>query len=177
MQSLPDENPAAVGHLPPERTWRREWRPAAVGVDSHDQMVYPTVEQAEQIWHFFDGQVESISGGRFMATRFKDANLIVATVGQNPVIMNLFLGSTDPFRGWHCPYYDQMRPAPEVAFLQKGNGKLVFHTLLLPVVGEASFAPVFTVTADSYHIEFRQNQWDIRAPADGDWQLVGSAHD
>jgi len=135
------------------------------------------VQQAEQIWHFYDGEVGPVSGGRFMATRFKDANLIMTTIGQNPVTVNVFLGSKDPFRGWHCPYYDQMRPAPEVAYLQNGNRKIVFHTLLFPILGEVSIMPEFTTTLNGYRIEFQRNKWEIIAPEDGEWQLVGNTRD
>ncbi len=130
------------------------------------------VQEAEQVWHYYDGIIESVANGRFMVTRFKDANLILTTLGPNPVAVNTFLGSKNPFRGWHCPYYDQMRPAPEVAFLQKGIGKIVFHTLLFPVAGEASLMPQFTVTLHGYRIEFQGKHWEIIAPEDGEWHLA-----
>jgi hypothetical protein len=129
------------------------------------------VEQAEQIWHFYDGEIAPIDDGQFVTTRFKDANLILATRAQNPVAVNVFLGSKDPFRGWHCPYYDQMRPAPEVACLQKGIGKIVFHTLLFPVIGEALTLPEFWVTPQGYRIKFLERQWEIITPEDDEWHL------
>jgi hypothetical protein len=149
-------------------------------VKPHFWVVRDTIEgqnvrHAEQIWHFYDGEVALSPGDRSMAvavTQFQDANLILITVGQNPIAVGTFLGSEEPFRGWHCPYYDQMRPAPEVACLQTGNGRLVFHTLLFPVVGEARAMPQFTVTLRGYRVEFQGEEWEIIAPQGDVWQLA-----
>jgi hypothetical protein len=65
-----------------------------------------------------------------------------------------------------------MRPAPEVACLQTGNGRLVFHTLLFPVLGEAHATPQFTVTCSGYRVEFQGEKWEIIAPQGDVWQLA-----
>jgi hypothetical protein len=70
-----------------------------------------------------------------------------------------------------------MRPSPEVAYLQNGNRKIVFHTLLFPILGEVSIMPEFTTTLNGYRIEFQRNKWEIIAPEDGEWQLVGNTRD
>ena len=152
-------------------------------VKPHFWVVRDTIEgqdvrQAEQIWHFYDGEVALIADDPSMAavaTQFQDANLILITVGQNPIAASTFLGSKDPFRGWHCPYYDQLRPAPEVACPQTGDGRLVFHTLLFPVVGEVGDMPQFTVTARGYRVEFQGEEWEIVAPRGDAWQLATTA--
>ena len=66
--------------------------------------------------------------------------------------------------GWHCPYYDQMRPVPELSYTQTGTGPLVFHTLLFPVAGKAELMPEFSVEAGMYRVAYAGTTWRIEVP-------------
>ena len=130
------------------------------------------VNQAEQIWHYYDGEVSADPSGKYMVTNFPDANLVMTSIGSNPVEVKTFKGSKEPFRGWHCPYYDQMRPAPEVTYQQKGKNQIVFHTLIFPVTGAAKVMPAFEVSATGYRVSYQGKQWEISAPQNGAWKLL-----
>ena len=130
------------------------------------------IHQAEQIWHFYDGEVTPDASGQFMMTNFSDTNLIMASAGKNDIEVKTYKGSQEPFRGWHCPYYDQMRPAPEVAYTQKGTNQIVFHTLIFPVLGEAKVMPRFEITSSGYLVCFQGRKWEISAPENSDWHLL-----
>jgi hypothetical protein len=130
------------------------------------------VKRAEQIWHFFDGEVISQPGSSFVVTRFEDANLIIASLGAKEIRVNLFNGSTRPFRGWHCPCYDQLRPAPELSYLQDGEERITFHTLIFPVSGKITTLPVFKITTKGYCVSYRGANWEISAPENQEWRLL-----
>ncbi|MGE5549926.1 MAG: heparinase II/III family protein [Bacteroidota bacterium] len=125
--------------------------------------------EAEQLWHYYDGPIAPDPSGRFLVTDFPDANLILATAGGNPVEANVWTGSEDPIRGWHCPYYDQKRPAPELSFRQRGRDEIVFHTLIFPVQGRPAEMPGFDVTPEGYAVRYGGKTWVIRAPGEGEW--------
>lgn len=129
---------------------------------------------AEQVWHFYDGELEEVPvpGGRGFVTRFPDNNLFLMTTGTNEVTAETWLGAKDPFRGWHCPYYDQMRPAPEVSFRQHGRDEIVFHTLIFPVEGEPGEIPSFTATVRGYEVKRNGELWRVDTPAGDDWRMA-----
>jgi hypothetical protein len=127
--------------------------------------------EAEQIWHFYDGELRPLPGGGFLATDFDDANLIIGSFGGGKVEAQVFMGSEDPIRGWHCPYYDQLRPAPELSYRQWGTGQIVFHTLIFPVRGKVTDQPKLEVTKEGYRIEFQGKLWEIIAPELGEWRF------
>ncbi len=129
------------------------------------------LQQAEQIWHFYDGTLTIAPGGRGMMTQFDDANLIIISYGGELTELMKYEGSQEPFRGWHCPYYDQLRPAPELAYTRRGNGKIVFDTLIFPVLGTIRTIPDFEVTSQGYRVAFGGRDWEIIAPCQGKWQL------
>lgn len=130
------------------------------------------VVEAEQIWHYYDGEVTPDPSGRYMVTDFEDANLILASIGGSRVEAKVFKGLQDPIRGWHCPYYDQMRPAPEVSYRQKGKEAIVFHTLIFPIKGKVRSLPLFEVSQTGYRLAFEGKTWEIIAPRDGEWVLM-----
>lgn len=128
--------------------------------------------QAEQIWHYYDGDVQADARGEYMVTAFEDANLLMCTIGNNQVESQVFKGSEELMRGWHCPYYDQMRPAPELSYKQKGQDEIVFHTLIFPVKGKVNEVPTFTVTQSGYKVSYQGKSWEIIAPMLGEWKLA-----
>jgi len=133
----------------------------------------PGVTHADQLWHFLEGPVRSIDDSRTIwATDFPDCNLIVQSRGGEKIESQLYEGQKKPFfAGWHCPYYDQLRPAPEVRFSVRRSGRIVFHTLLLPVEGPVSEVPHFAYSENNYSIRYGELNLRIHAPADGDWSL------
>jgi hypothetical protein len=135
-----------------------------------DEVFAKGEHEAEQVWHYYDGDLKQ--NGDAWVTQFDDANLILQTIGQNMVVPTYYKGSDDPIAGWHCPYYDIKRPAPELRLKQTGNDKIVFHTLLFPVQGKVDTFPTFEVTDGGYKVSFAVNTWIIKAPSVGEWKLV-----
>lgn len=86
-----------------------------------------------QIWHMADGTMKKCQNGYL--SEFEDANLVILQLNQPE--MEYFCGSEEPFKGWNCPSYDHMVPAPEVDVHLSGTGPVVFETLLFPVKGKA----------------------------------------
>ena len=127
--------------------------------------------QAEQVWHFYEGWVSLDAGGRSFRTDFPDANLFVCSVGENGVESRLFEGSRDPLRGWHCPYYGRMRPAPELSYSQHGSERIVFHTLLFPIEGRPEAPPDFAITPGGYRVSWQGLIREIEAPEAGKWRI------
>jgi len=104
-------------------------------------------------------------------TQFDDANLVLQTIGQNGIAPTYYKGSEEPIAGWHCPYYDIRRPAPELRLKQEGTDKIVFNTLLFPVQGKTETLPTFEVFDSGYNVTFTGNTWTIKAPSVGEWRL------
>lgn len=127
--------------------------------------------EAEQIWHFYDGDLMPDASGRFMVTGYNDANLIIGSLGNGSVQTDVYKGLEEPIRGWHCPYYDQLRPAPELAYRQKGRERIIFHTLVFPVKGRVSEMPNFEITQFGYRVSYQGRTWEIDAPEMGEWRL------
>jgi hypothetical protein len=130
----------------------------------------PGLHHAEQVWHFLEGPLRALNEeNTIWCTDFEDANLILVSEGK----ASQFEGQKDPiFAGWHCPYYNQLRPAPELRFRQDGTREIVFHTLLLPVTGKVTSAPAFEVRPEAYHIHHDNLSITVRAPSKADWFLV-----
>lgn len=84
-----------------------------------------------QVWHMAEGALQTCESGCF--SQFEDANFIMLQLN-NPE-MELFHGSEDPFKGWNCPSYDHLSPAPEINVSLRGSDCVVFETLLYPVRG------------------------------------------
>ena len=126
-----------------------------------------TVEEHEPelIFHYREGDV--VKKEDAFVTTFEDANLILKTVSDKSLNTVIYKGSEEPFRGWHCPYYDQRIPAPEVGIKQKGSGKLVFHTLLFPVLGEVNEIPELQVVEDGYVVTYNNTTWNVKVGEDG----------
>lgn len=135
-----------------------------------DSMIGEGKHTAEQIWHYYDGEVQLENN--YALTQFNDANLILYSTGDNSVEAACYKGSEEPIRGWHCPYYDQLRPAPEVSYTQEGNEVINFHTLIFPVKGEVSELPVLKRVPDGYRVQYQDIVWNISAPESGQWKLI-----
>jgi len=134
-----------------------------------DTIEGPGLTHAEQLWHFLEGPVKSLNTERTAwSTDFDDHNLLLLSTGHTTV----YEGQREPFfAGWHCPYYDQLRPAPELRFRQEDGKRIVFHTLLLPVTGRVSSIPDFRIMKNGYKIEWENKRFHIHAPSDSDWFL------
>jgi hypothetical protein len=131
------------------------------------------VNDAQQLWHFYDGELkQSAKDASLWHTQFDDANLIIQSLGDGKMSTQTYLGSKNPIAGWHCPYYDIERPAPELRFKQEADGSIVFNTLLFPVSGPVVELPKFEVTASGYTISYAGKSWTITAPAKGKWTLA-----
>ncbi len=139
-----------------------------------DTIAGPNVERAEQLWHFFDGAIAPVGGDQgTWSTDFDDSNLIVKTIGDGEITANKYEGQKEPFiAGWHCPYYDIIRPAPELRFEQKAKDEIVFHTLIAPVKGKVSSAPIFTFDGSAYHVNVDGKEVTINTTADGPWTIA-----
>ena len=102
-----------------------------------------TAEQAHrytQIWHTVGGQVER--EGNVCFSCFEDANFVMVQCGDPEI--EIFCGSEEPFKGWNCPAYDHLVPAPQIEASLTGQ-TVVFETLILPTRGpvDRSMLPVF----------------------------------
>jgi len=126
----------------------------------------------EQIWHYLEGEIKMDPTGEYQYTDFEDANLITKTLGNSSINKSIYKGSEQPFRGWHCPYYDDMSPAPELSFVQKGDSEIVFHTLLFPIKGKVGSLPTFEFEGNNYNVALENNSWTIQAPKEGEWILL-----
>ena len=134
-----------------------------------DTIEGPGITHVDQLWHFFEGPLKALNDeGSAWSTEFEDSNLVLLSDGQSA----LHEGQKEPFiSGWHCPYYDQLRPAPELRFTQKGEERITFHTLLLPVNGPVTSAPDFQYSNDHYTVRHRETSFRIRTPSGRNWVL------
>ena len=121
--------------------------------------------EAEVIFHFREGDLQSIDNAIF--TKFDDSNLIVKSTSDNDLKFKTFKGSKSPFRGWHCPYYDQIIEAPELSIKQKGSGTLVFNTLLYPVRGIVDEVPSFKATEEGYIVSYKGSITEVKIDIEG----------
>jgi hypothetical protein len=139
-----------------------------------DTIEGPGLTHADQLWHFFEGPVRSLDeAGSIWATDFADSNLVVQFHDTASGESRLYEGQKTPFfAGWHCPYYDQLRPAPEVRRSIRATGRIVFHTLLLPVKGPVTEVPEFRMTDQAYDVDCGELSFRVHAPDDGDWSLT-----
>ncbi|WP_058486803.1 alginate lyase family protein [Defluviitalea phaphyphila] len=115
--------------------------------------------EAEVIFHYREGDLLERDG--VYITQFDDANLVLKTISDKTIIINVYKGSEEPFRGWHCPYYDQMEPAPELSIKQKGIGKMIFNTLLFPIKGKVKEIPKYEVTSNKHIVEYNNVRYTI----------------
>ena len=124
-----------------------------------------------QIWHTAGGRMER--DGNVCYSCFEDVNLVLVQCG-NPEI-EIVCGSENPFKGWNCPSYDHMIPAPQIESSMTGR-KVVFETLLLPVRGAVNpqELPVFSKTETEkktfYKIDFEGKQ--VVVEAGESWRLL-----
>lgn len=118
---------------------------------------------AEQLWHFMPVGLSVIDGGQYVFTNYSDANLIMATINDadNSGTLSTFEGCENPFRGWYCPSYDNLVPAPEAAFKKYGKQQVTFETLLLPIKGVVNTMPIFKKTNDGYYVSHEGKEWNI----------------
>lgn len=137
-----------------------------------DTIEGPGVESATQLWHFHDGPLMKMdTAGSCYCTAFVDSNLILKFTCDNETSASVYEGQKEPFiAGWHCPYYDQIRPAPELRISQEGAGKIVFHTLLVPVSGKAQEMPSLEFDGEHFRVCIGGKSCTIHAPLEGSWQ-------
>lgn len=126
--------------------------------------------EAELIFHYKEGNLIEKNGA--FATDFDTSNLVLIPLGENPLKTEIFKGSEAPFRGWHCPYYDQIEAAPELSVKQKGAGKIVFNTLLFPVKGKVTEMPEYYLERDSHVVEFGGVTYTAKIGVDGYCKVV-----
>lgn len=87
-----------------------------------------------QIWHMAEGSMEKYDMVFF--STFDDANLVMLQLNQPEI--KYYRGSEEPFKGWNCPAYNQLVPAPEIDVCLSGRGTVVFETLLFPIKGKVN---------------------------------------
>ncbi|NDV63413.1 hypothetical protein G0Q06_13185 [Puniceicoccales bacterium CK1056] len=134
-----------------------------------DTIEGPGITHADQLWHFFEGPLKPLNEERSAwSTDFPDSNLIILSPGRATV----YEGQKEPFiAGWHCPYYDQLRPAPELRFTQQGSKRITFHTLLLPVDGPVTSMPDFSWSENAYTVQHGPVGFQVSAPCSGIWTI------
>ncbi len=88
-------------------------------------------------------------------SNFESANLVICQLN-NPEV-SYFKGSEQPFKGWNCPSYDHMVPAPELNYSLRESGRVVFETLIFPVeeVVDPKDLPKFSKAQSEYLVEFK----------------------
>jgi hypothetical protein len=139
-----------------------------------DTVTGESVETATQLWHYYEGTVKPINEARTAwRTDFPDSNLLLISKGGGGTSATVYSGQKEPFiAGWHCPCYDQIRPAPELRIEQAGSERIVFHTLLMPVDGRGGEIPEFSYQNNEYTICTEAGKWRVAAPEEGDWEYV-----
>lgn len=110
-----------------------------------DTITFDGAHTATQVWHMACGEAVSHSE-HCVYSRFDDANFIMVQLGSTK--QQIVQGSEAPFKGWNCPKYDFMEPAPEINFTKEGIGSIVFETLIYPIQGavDTGHFPVFEKT-------------------------------
>lgn len=124
-----------------------------------DEITCKDSHEAELIFHYRTGELAKAEGSFY--TQFDQGNLILKTISDNDIQTEIYSGSKDPFRGWHCPYYDQIEPAPELSLKQKGNGEMVFNTLLFPVKGKIDEIPEYSVEDSVHSVTYNKTSYQI----------------
>jgi hypothetical protein len=139
-----------------------------------DTITGESVESATQLWHYYEGLVKPMNEEQTAwRTDFPNSNLLLVSAGEGMLSANVYSGQREPFiAGWHCPYYDQIRPAPELRIERAGTGKIVFHTLLVPVEGRTGVLPDFMYQNNEYTVVLEDRTWGVAAPEQGDWELL-----
>lgn len=139
-----------------------------------DTITGKAVETATQLWHYFEGEVHPVNEEQTAwRTDFPDSNLLLVSCTEGAAKASVYSGQKEPFiAGWHCPYYDQIRPAPELRIEQAGIGRIVFHTLLMPTGGIERDLPEFLYQDSEYTVRAEEQTWHIAAPEAGAWALV-----
>ncbi|MDC7220885.1 MAG: alginate lyase family protein [Spirochaetales bacterium] len=137
-----------------------------------DEVNSKELHEAELVFHYRTGELAQ-SRGAFL-TQFDQGNLVLKSLSEGELITETFRGSRDPFRGWHCPYYDQREPAPELSIKQKGRGKIVFNTLLFPVEGTIKEIPDYSVKDSHHKISYENRTWEITVDTKGEINIKTS---
>ncbi|MDE6957713.1 MAG: heparinase II/III family protein, partial [Lachnospiraceae bacterium] len=140
-------------------------------------IVRDTMESKEehtytQTWHMAEGSMEKCDMGYF--STFEDANFVMLQLNQPQ--MKYYCGNEEPFKGWNCPAYDHLVPAPEVDVYLSGSGTVVFETLLLPVKGRVNEEnlPEFKkmLTNDGVVYQVTMNGKTMSILAGEQWKLI-----
>lgn len=141
-----------------------------------DTVSGPGLVRAEQVWHGMEGDFLPLAGAPGVwHTDFSGPNLWITSVGNPGLSGRVLRGQKEPFfAGWHCPYYDVLQPAPELRLLQEGTGRIIFHTLLLPISGRAETAPAFRLLMDGYEVSGPGFSARVHAPEEGPWSPASS---
>jgi len=141
-----------------------------------DILITEKEHEAEQIWHYTEGKVKLSKDGQYVFTDFDDANLIMGVPKETYMVPQIFAGSEEPFRGWHCPYYDKLKSAPELVYKYKGKKDIVFETLIFPIKGTVTQMPEFSKESQGditiYTVTYGTETWKINAPNTGEWLVV-----
>lgn len=132
------------------------------------------LKHIEQLWHFQEGSTlrPLDTPKQSWTTEFPDANLYISCVGDEPVTANTYMGQQEPFiAGWHCPYYDVLKPAPELRFRTTGDRHIALHTLIYPYRDQLTESPKFNVFPDSYEVSLNNKSWIINTKSNDNWKL------
>ncbi len=139
-------------------------------VDKRFWLLIDTVEsdeehEAEIIFHYREGDLLKKDGA--IVTNFDKSNLILKTIDENIDSIEIYKGSEEPIRGWHCPYYDQIEMAPEVSIKKKGKGEITFNTLLMPIENEVCEIPRYKLVDNKHIVEFDNKKYIVEIFEDG----------
>ncbi len=114
----------------------------------------------ELLWHFApENDVELLPEHNCAVTRNRDVNLVVMLLPPVNFKFELFRGSENPIRGWHCPEYSNKVPAYELVVSQ--TGPCVFETLIFPVSGKVKKLPEFKKSQNEYIIKYCEKNWKV----------------
>lgn len=140
-----------------------------------DTVATESFHHAQQLWHMPQARVESREDGALTYTMYRDANVVIRQLGKT--CLRIFEGSREPLRGYHCPHYGRMEPAPELEYEKAGNGSIVFETLLFPVEGPVGhesipdFEKKKTAGGNRYVVRWQGREYAIFSADTGEWNL------
>jgi hypothetical protein len=136
-----------------------------------DTIITEVEREAEVIFHLRQGEL--LYKDKAYMTNFDDANLFIKTLAEGELETKIYSGSKEPFRGWHCPYYDQIEAAPELSIKQKGQKEIIFNTLLFPIEGPVKEMPQYVVEGNTHRVRYNQMQYEIELTESGVLKLLG----
>lgn len=138
-----------------------------------DRISGKDVKSAQQIWH--TACDNAFVNKNIAYSNYNDANFIIIQLTE--VKTDTYCGSLKPFKGWHCPKYDDLQKSIEIVYEQATTEEIIFETLIYPINDKVDpnnlphFSKKSTDETTIYEVSFNGKCKKIAA-YDGDWRLL-----